>query len=579
MSFYYVFTNIKDNNFNNFDQTTADQTLQKILSICISKNKQHRFMFNPILRNHIHRPAIERYATSKFNTIKNVQITAHDTTSRYKVTHRGATFDLNSQTDTDVFVHRVVIDGLGVPWFNRAGAGKDSRAYADAHSEQCLVSMEVKHSDRSTRRFASFTDNKTFVDYHIKSQNKHMYEIIRPNTVCMLFTDHDQRGGLSDIHNHNKGIRDFIKTLFRLLQLKEQKPTVLTSHREKDDGGYLSTHLRFTGISVENCEGTMKAIHHLVRHTGCSFGGLDVGTHKAYQQLRLPGCSKAGSMVGLLPPDGSPLPDISTLMVSNSDIRPVHITTVMVVNAIRTHFGCIEQCGLKQIRSSITIPTAELAHIEKQIGCLYYEVTGREARNLTHARDSLWTLDNDEQCIHNEHHASNRMFITVSGRSVICQCFGRCRNDHEGVMLGHLLTKLSVDFYPWEKSPRSCYVALLAIDTVQRLPTGIEPVVLAMHLACIGDFKSLLDVYTGCDTSADWASAISALIKSPDIPTARTALKDLKKHINYIVKVDGKNKKRKRPDESEEADRVPFTFKFDYARFFKHRTPASTSHQ
>jgi hypothetical protein len=55
-------------------------------------------MYNAIKSNHIHRPALERYAMKKFNTLKNVQITACDALDRYKVAYRGSVFELDSKT-------------------------------------------------------------------------------------------------------------------------------------------------------------------------------------------------------------------------------------------------------------------------------------------------------------------------------------------------------------------------------------------------------------------------------------------------------------------------------------------------
>ena len=227
--------------------------------------------------------------------------------------------------DPEVVEHEVRIDRFDVPWFTRAGCGKESRLYAENHNETCLVSAEIQTENGSFRKFTSFIDNQAFLDYYKVCNEK----CIPPNTPCLLFTDHDQLGNVSDLRKHNEGVKEVSEVLFSLLGIPQQDPVVLTSHRVKEIGDYVSTHLRFPTVSLESCNQTMKAIHHLLKHSGREYDGLDFGTHACYQQLRVPGCSKAGSNAKLLPADGSPLEEI--LLASNSGERQYHITTDMAL--------------------------------------------------------------------------------------------------------------------------------------------------------------------------------------------------------------------------------------------------------
>ena len=514
-----------------------------------------------MLSSHIHRPSLERFALSKFNTLCDVSI-SEDTLNIFVVQHSVVKISLNLHDNPEVFEHKVTIDGPGQPWFNRAGCGKESRAYAENHGQLCLVSAEVETKTSSCRKFTSFRDNQSFIDYMGDTNERHLFECIRPGTPCMLFTDHDLKGGLDFIRAHQEGVQD-IQLLFDLLGLPPQQPVVLTSHRTKTIGDYLSTHLRFPSVSLESCNGTLKAIHHLLKHTGRDFGGLDYGTHGSFQQLRVPGCSKAGSSTRLLPADGSPLTDIGSLLVGNSPKRAVHITTEMVVAALQTKFGCSNNCGLKH--EQIVIPSEEIDHVTRQIHCLYKSKTGKDPSSIRYQHGSLWHLDHSDKCIHSETHKSNHMYITVGNRAVFCQCLGRCRHDREPVLLGYLHKKLSIESYPWEKSAWSCYQGTLAVDTVKHMTPGFDLVKIGKLLACIGDFKDLLCAYAGYDATREWGIAVAALTASEKITKPREALTKLARYIS-----DEGSKKKRRSELPEE--RGEFSYQFDFVRF-QHEHP------
>ena len=500
---------------------------------------------------HIHRPALERYALSTFKTLRDVNISFEN--NNYHVRLGAIDLPLNTRTNAEIFDHKVEIDGYDQPWFNRAGGGKDSRVYAESRGHLCLISAEVQTLTGSFRKFTSFNDNQSFLSY--KGNEKHLFEVIRPDTTVMLFADHDKKGGLDAIRSHNAGVAD-TNMLFDLLELPHQTPVVLTSHRTKTTGDYLSTHLRFPTVSLETCNGTLKAIHHLLKHTGRDFGGLDYGTHSAYQQLRIPGCSKAGSSARLLPADGSPLLDISSLLVSNSVIRAVHITTEMVLVALKKKFGCSNNCGLKH--EKVTLPTPEIEQITRQIHSLYVNKTARDPSSIRYQHGSLWSLDHAETCIHSEAHKSNSMYITVNNRAVYCQCLGRCRDTRQPVLLGYLYAKLSIEAHPWEKTPWNCYIGTLTVDVIKTLQSGYDVNGLARLLACIGDFKLLLDAYAGYDTIREWTAAITHLTALEKIYTPNEALTELTKHLEAKS-----GKKRKRVERSE------FDYTFDFERFQK----------
>ena len=291
--------------------------------------------------------------------------------------------------------------------------------------------------------------------------------------------------------------------------------------------------------------------------------------------MRIPGCSKIGSIVRLLPADASDLTeDIGSLLVGNSPIREVHITTQMVVDALEQHFNCtdLHNCALKS--DTVDIPDEEIDYITKQIRTMYTNKTGKDNDSLKYSHGNLWNVGHSERCIHGEEHRSNRMYIIVKKRSVYCQCNGRCQSEYEAVFLGNLHTILSTSKYPWQQMPISCYQGILAIDIISRLPKDIPPLHLAMHLACVGDNKALLDKYAGYDTIAAWTSAIVALTHLDAIPTQSKTLKELEKFIDYHVNPHGKNKKRKLCPTIE-----PFTFKFDFVRFEReHPHPLSINH-
>jgi len=145
---------------------------------------------------------------------------------------------------------------------------------------------------------------------------------------------------------------------------------------------------------------------------------------------------------------------------------------------------------------------------------------------------------------------------------------GRCKNEREPVLLGYLHGKLSTQTYPWEKTPRSCYQAVQAIDVVSRLPPGIAPRDLAKHLVCIGDLKDLLDAYVRSDTTEAWCQAVAAKSKDNEIPPPKQALDDLHCYLDYVPEDIGKKRKRK--------VKAPLTKKFEYAldfQRFQHEHP------
>ena len=115
--------------------------------------------------HHIHRPALERYAVSKFQTLCGVTIKQERTPNDFLVCLGTIQLPLNLRDNPEVFDHRVEIDEFDQAWFNGAGCGKDSRAYAENHGHSCLISAEVKTQSGSYRKFASFSDNQEFLTY------------------------------------------------------------------------------------------------------------------------------------------------------------------------------------------------------------------------------------------------------------------------------------------------------------------------------------------------------------------------------------------------------------------------------
>ena len=160
--------------------------------------------------HHIHRPSLERYALSKFNTLGGVDITEDGTPNKFVVRHGTTRFSVNTHDHSDIFDHKVHIDALGQAWFHRAGCGKDSRRYAENHDHQCLVSAETATQTGSCRKFTSFADNQSFLTYAADTHEQHMYESIRPNVPCMFFTDHDMKGGLDSMRTHSEGVLDVL---------------------------------------------------------------------------------------------------------------------------------------------------------------------------------------------------------------------------------------------------------------------------------------------------------------------------------------------------------------------------------
>jgi hypothetical protein len=248
--------------------------------------------------------------------------------------------------------------------------------------------------------------------------------------------------------------------------------------------------------------------------------------------------------------------DIGGLLVSNSAKRPIHITSDMVLAALKSKFGCSNNCGLKH--QATIIPRTEIDHITRQIHALYVHKTGKDPSSIAYQRGSLWNLDHTVTCIHSEAHKSNGMYITVNNRAVFCQCLGRCKETREPVLLGYLYAKLSIEPHPWEKTPWSCYQGTLVVDVVKNLPQGFDLVDIGMLLACIGDFKTLLDAYAGHDTILQWTEAITRLTAAEKIHAPREALAKLTAYLDT-----GCKKKRKRARE----ERGAINYTFDFERF------------
>ena len=64
-------------------------------------------------------------------------------------------------------------------------------------------------------------------------------------------------------------------------------------------------------------------------------------------------------------------------------------------------------------------------------------------------------------------------------------------------------------------------------------------------MACIGDFKSLLDENIGSDTSSIWLEAISQLINLDDVLKPSEALEQLQLNVTYESNDIVKNRKRR----------------------------------
>ena len=131
--------------------------------------------------HHIHRPALERFTMSHFKALCHASITQGKTNNDFTVSTGTNHVPLNIHDNAEIFDHKVEIDDFDQPWFNSAGGGKDSRAYAENHGHNCLVSAEVKTHTGSYRKFTSFTDNQAFLTYKEACHERHLFEIIRPN--------------------------------------------------------------------------------------------------------------------------------------------------------------------------------------------------------------------------------------------------------------------------------------------------------------------------------------------------------------------------------------------------------------
>ena len=506
--------------------------------------------------DHIHRPSLERYVRQTYSTLMHTDIIHGKNENSFIIKQLHVPFsEVNIHQHPEIFEHKVNIEN-GQFWFNKAGCGRDSWSYATNHNHTCLICAEVETQSGSCRKFTSFHDNDAFIKS--KSTERHLYECIRPGVPCMLFTDHDQHGGVEYITSHENGVRD-ISLLFDLLGIPPQEPIVLTSHRKKGNNDYLSTHLRFPTVSLE-CIETLKFIHHLLKHTGKTFGGLDFTVNKSYQQLRLPFSSKVnktGKPVKLLPTNytGS----LQSMMVGNSHLRDVHITTEKVKEILKSKFGCCGGCNLSKEKED-SIDAVECEHVTRQIHSLYLERTGKDPSSIRYLKGNMWFLGHSKACIHGEVHKSNNMYIYIKNKQVYCQCHGRCNTVHSPVLLGSLLSNLSITKFPWEKLPKSCHRALVVIGIVRYLVPGIDPEKLSMILACIGDFKTLLDAYLGMDSDSIWTAAINNL-KEGQLLTTSEALKALS---DLRGNPYGKSKKRKVCELLTESR---FDFPFDFYRF------------
>ena len=103
--------------------------------------------------HHIHRPALERYVLSTIKTLRDVTISQENRS--YNIRLGSIHLTLNTRDNADVFDHKVEIDVHDQPWFNRAGCGKDSRAYAETRGHMCLIAAEVKTLTGSCRKFTN----------------------------------------------------------------------------------------------------------------------------------------------------------------------------------------------------------------------------------------------------------------------------------------------------------------------------------------------------------------------------------------------------------------------------------------
>jgi len=492
---------------------------------------------------------------------------------------------LDLKNENDVFDYpRVQFGRHERPWFFGSGSGRLCREYAAKIGHTFIVAKEF--GSRRSRNFASYKDVNDFLSEYklLKSSDRHLHEVIVPDKPAMLAFDHDVDGGLDQLHGHNKGVRELREILFDLLGIPEQNPVVFTSHRTKSDGkDYLSTHQRFPSVTVESWNETMKAIMHLLKHTGRDYGGIDFGVCASYQQLRIPGSSKVGSKTPLLPADGSELnmKVVASTLVSNRKPAAIHITTAMVLTALDKHFGCSEGC------CSVADPTPDIDEKEAdkltdQIRDLYRKTTDQDASGISYVKGTLWNVPKATKCIHGETHKSNRMFIIVNNKHVKIQCASQsCRAKNEYVSLGFLTEAPSTAIQPWTQTPRNCYDAIVAIDIVQHLPANVDLYELAKILACIGDFKELLVTYAEDKDTAEiaWNTAINQLSNAKSYSKPWEAMTRLRQFLKYVPSAITTNRKRKRKlKESNRNKRFDFAFDFDrFNREHPHPLAINTS--
>lgn len=525
--------------------------------------------------SHIHYPALHSAAISVLGTVRGV--TYRRVGRKYQLLLHGEvvkSYDIVK--DNDVFKHNVRFDRFEHPWFAGSGCGRKSREYAAEKGHLFLCAKQL--GSNGYRNFSSYATTDEFIVSYckLKSSDRMMHEVISPNKVAMLAFDHDQNAGLAGLQGHNRGVMELREVLFDLLGIQDiPKAVVLNSHRNKADGrDYLSTHQRFPDVTVESFNETMKLVMHLLKHTERSYGGLDFGVSTSYQQMRVPGSSKAGSQAPLLPADGAALtPEIINSLLVSSRTSPgrIHITTKQVRDALNHHFGCVDGCcALTQTMAMSTVDDGEASSLTLQIQDLYRKVTGLNADSITYRCGMLWQVPKAEKCIHGETHKSNRMYIIVQNKRVLCQCMGKCKHDEDKgyVTLGYLDNAPSTIVHPWSKTPKSCFNAITTIDILQHLPVAIDLYALAKILACIGDMKDLLAAYAEDKDTAElaWNNAVSELTEADEYATADTAIKTLQQFLTYVPSAIIRQNKRKRKLMTPRGEKR-FEFDFDFERF------------
>ena len=392
----------------------------------------------------------------------------------------------------------------------------------------------------------------------------------------MLALDHDHSGaGINELQAHNQELREAREILFELLGLEQQTPYILTCHRTKNDGkDYLSTQQRFPHVTVENFNETMKLILHLLKHADKA-QSLDMGVCKSYQQLRIPGSCKTGSKKMLLPQDGTPINAklLANLLVSNRTKAKVHITTAQVRQALDKHFGCVDQkrcCSLRDSNANIE-DQGEINLLTDEIKDLYHKATDQDSSQIKYVKGTLWNVPKATKCIHGETHKSNRQYIIVNNKHVRIQCTSNtCKETKDYVSLGYLNQAPSTTVKPWTKTPRSCWMAISAIEVMKHLEPGLDLYELAKILACIGDFKELLVAYADDKDTAEiaWNRAIDVLTAASEIDPPYHAAYKLSQFLEYKANDIIKNKKRKKKLKAAERPKR-FDYAFDFDRFNK----------